>query len=73
MLFEGTIFALNVPVLLVFIALFFFAILTSRALKKQRGLPTGVESWEDKWWRFPIFIGLGLSLVLVLFLFADVL
>lgn len=68
MLFEGTLLELNVRWLLALVGLIVFWSLTRRALQGKNDLPTGAEVWRDKWWRIPIFIGLGFSIVWIFLL-----
>jgi hypothetical protein len=70
MLFEGSLLELNVRWLLAVAGLIVFGSLTRRALRSKNDLPPEAEVWRDKWWRIPIFIGLGFSIVWIFLLLA---
>jgi hypothetical protein len=61
---------LNIQGLFALITIFIFGSLTLRVIKGKNYLPTGLEVLRDKWWRIPIFIGLGFPSVLTFLLLA---
>ena len=70
MLFEGSLFELNVRWLLAIVGLIIFIGLAQRANRGKRDLPDGADVWRDKWFRPLIFVGLGFFILWIFLLLA---